>query len=604
MFKIFIKSSILAVMTLSLVSCSIGKKQPAEGTIIDGSGAKPSFHTSQEHRNKLQKDFTEYDIPIKTTYSNLYWSQDNKYILFQGDGDQDGASQNEGHNNHIILADFEKGTMYDIRKGFLMGRPDWSPDGTKAAFLSEGIYVLDLKTRNLTLVSEKGYKPVFSPDGTKLAYSDDGICIYSMSTGETRRVTNRPDDIAAAWFSDNYRMLFFRNNGKKLTDGAGYEQNLSILDTRREDSYFDVLPDNKGKFRGVEWVVQDKVFHLEAGWDDGFYDYIVNLQKHTDVFIGERTAGHTMASVDVYKDRVIVGEGAQIKLYDLEMKKIDEYTIKEDTDNRKTKYNLYHQFLPDGRIAVWHAEQTLERGSLIVIDIEKRLQQLVVDYAAANCFYPSNDGKVAALVEYGKRIRFYDIPPAIDLQDLQTESEIRKLYPANEGYEWIYNGLAEYGHTMKLDKITETENGLQYRIKGTFQSASGFPPTEEDRFTIDYILTDSSIREVVVKPGRLPHKITEFDLIRAPLKKGTKWSEEVLIEGKKALLSSEIIDEGTDERSSKYYTIRFKAPLEGFPNNTYVETRTLKEGIGIKYFENTFNKEILFNYGVFEPGID
>ncbi|RKU09913.1 hypothetical protein C6501_14290 [Candidatus Poribacteria bacterium] len=49
---------------------------------------------------------------------------------------------------------------------------DWAPNGKEVAFSNkEGIFLLDVFTKEVTQLLDYGYRPVFSPDGSKLAFA-------------------------------------------------------------------------------------------------------------------------------------------------------------------------------------------------------------------------------------------------------------------------------------------------------------------------------------------------------------------------------------------------------------------------------------------------
>ena len=51
---------------------------------------------------------------------------------------------------------------------------DWAPNGKEVVFSnSEGIFLLDITTSQVSQILEYGYRPVFSPDGEKLAFIVD-----------------------------------------------------------------------------------------------------------------------------------------------------------------------------------------------------------------------------------------------------------------------------------------------------------------------------------------------------------------------------------------------------------------------------------------------
>ncbi len=66
---------------------------------------------------------------------------------------------------HEIFPHAEK--LYDGPANYV----DWAPNGREVAFSNnEGIFLLDVFTKEVTQLLDYGYRPVFSPDGSKLAF--------------------------------------------------------------------------------------------------------------------------------------------------------------------------------------------------------------------------------------------------------------------------------------------------------------------------------------------------------------------------------------------------------------------------------------------------
>ena len=70
------------------------------------------------------------------------------------------------HEVHEPIPKAEK--LFDGAAGYV----DWSPNGQEVVFSnSEGIFLLDITTKQVSQILEYGYRPVFSPNGKKLAFT-------------------------------------------------------------------------------------------------------------------------------------------------------------------------------------------------------------------------------------------------------------------------------------------------------------------------------------------------------------------------------------------------------------------------------------------------
>lgn len=77
----------------------------------------------------------------------------------------DGIYLIPNHQIHEPIPKAEK--LFDGAAGYV----DWSPNGKDVVFSNkEGIFLLDIFTKEVSQVLEYGSRPVFSPDGTKLAF--------------------------------------------------------------------------------------------------------------------------------------------------------------------------------------------------------------------------------------------------------------------------------------------------------------------------------------------------------------------------------------------------------------------------------------------------
>ena len=129
-----------------------------------------------------------------------------------------------GQDQVICLANPDGSESFDLTSAAVDGWPQWSPDGTKVAFvrgpgLAGDIYVVNAdgtdQTR-LTHSSGLDQFPAWSPDGTRIAFQtnrDGNFEIYVMDAdglGQTN-LTRYPDlDAWPSWSPDGTRIVFHR----------------------------------------------------------------------------------------------------------------------------------------------------------------------------------------------------------------------------------------------------------------------------------------------------------------------------------------------------------------------------------------------------------
>lgn len=154
-------------------------------------------------------------------------------------------------------------------------------------------------------------------------------------------------------------------------------------------------------------------------------------------------------------------------------------------------------------------------------------------------------------------------------------ARLQALLPDKEGYKWVYNGFAEYGHDAVLEKIERKEEQIVYSAKGEVFDMSDGESDRDFSLSVSFIVTSDSL----IQEKKAEMMLDLFDkmvLIQTPLKEGHSWTQTVKgSEGEDIVLEC-TIESVEDEDGAKVYTVSYQDK-----NGPYYEKRILKEGIGV-----------------------
>lgn len=170
-------------------------------------------------------------------------------------------------------------------------------------------------------------------------------------------------------------------------------------------------------------------------------------------------------------------------------------------------------------------------------------------------------------------------PPAEQPPETEVfeKEALAALLPSEIGYTWIYNGFAEYGHTMTLDAIIESESDSVYELSGDVADMSGGEGNLDTALTIKYILSGNTLIQEKTEEMMLDSKFDRLTLIQLPFEVGNTWEEGVLDPetGDEVTLNSTIEAAETVDGAMQY-TVRYEDTA-----SNYYELRVLREGVGV-----------------------
>jgi hypothetical protein len=186
----------------------------------------------------------------------------------------------------------------------------WDIDNLLITVTETGIVLNDLEKRTSEEVreSEIFFSGSVSPDGKKFAYNTNkGIRVLDLVTKKIDAVSAKQYDGAYAWLSDSVRILGYKENSKDNLFEAGKGRLLAIWDRQTKLADTDLGIDMPSSaLRSIKWITPDQVALVNAGYDDGSFDYIVDLPNKFVTDLGE-TSGMLMGGVKLDEDLSLIG---------------------------------------------------------------------------------------------------------------------------------------------------------------------------------------------------------------------------------------------------------------------------------------------------------
>ena len=223
-----------------------------------------------------------------------------------------------------------------------------------------------------------------------------------------------------------------------------------------------------------------------------------------------------------------------------------------------------------------------------------------------------------------------------------NQKKLLSYFPSEEGFVWEYEGTQDYAQTMGIDSIHKASSGeVTYSISGDIVASgvddpyadadadadaeSGWEsgdelelelgsfaqelPEEQEQETepelelepalgdglslgldtfntaktrrvleMEYEFTKTSVIEKIIDADGLPHRFSQLEVLRMPVKKGKTWSFQA---PDWTDIKAEVIETGKDADKIDYVKIRYEAEVNG---ESYIETRLFKKGLGMVEF--------------------
>ncbi|QUI20844.1 hypothetical protein HZI73_00310 [Vallitalea pronyensis] len=174
--------------------------------------------------------------------------------------------------------------------------------------------------------------------------------------------------------------------------------------------------------------------------------------------------------------------------------------------------------------------------------------------------------------------------------------ELAQYFPAQEGMAFNYSGTVEYGQLLTVDQVTKEDHQLALSFMGEIEDVSGGEglSKEERSLEVSYVITHDAVKEIVKNETiRFSQSnMKEHVVLKTPIEEGNKWTQKVTIDNKSYDAETTITEVSNDEKGKSMVKTETKiADMADYPDETYKEIRTYKEGKGL----SEFHKVILLN---------
>ncbi len=251
--------------------------------------------------NIWNRPVTELGLGINKLGGYLELSPDESYLMFGGV-----FEEGTRFDNMIFIADLSDGRVWEI-PGSPLGL--WSSSNMLASVENDKIFITRLSDGKVDSYADANmtFTGFFSPDEKKFAYNTNkGIRVIDLGAKTISTISDKQYDGAYAWYSDSKRILGYQENSIDNLYEAGRGRILAIWDTQTKTADTNLgidMPSSTLRF--AEWIEPEKIARVNAGFDDGSFDYIVDVPNKFVADIGE-TSGMLMGGVELDQELKLI----------------------------------------------------------------------------------------------------------------------------------------------------------------------------------------------------------------------------------------------------------------------------------------------------------
>lgn len=312
------------------------------------------------------------------------------------------GEENKGNNSKLLLLDLAVGVVNMLDEGEFIRTVGWDAAGENVLYVKNGsLYRLSMKDGRKNIIAEDTYYGTYSPDGQRIAFAqrNNGLWVCDSYGNNKERLTKTTQDWYPVWYPDSQHLFYFSDLGQELGDGAGHLQGMAKISVA-DSSIEAILPQKTGKFRSAEWIVPGRSLHVVSGWDDGYFQHIVNLTEGEITDLGENFGNiNYVTAVDTVAGRLLKASSEGIQIYDGSGNL--QKSIKHSLDNL---LYLSAAIAPDGRSVLMMGGtqaggQELVKREIAVLDPESETYEVVAEGSEniEACFREPGSGQILLL---------------------------------------------------------------------------------------------------------------------------------------------------------------------------------------------------------------
>lgn len=347
---------------------------------------------SQERSNfnpgvaPLNREVKDLGLNLSSIGSFIELSPKNDFLVFSGT-----TSETNGKNKTFV-ANLKSGEIWQI-PGVSLGA--WYEDKVLISGAENSVIINNLqnKTSEAIPVGQEIFSGSISPDGNKFIFNTKkGVRLIHLDTKKLDEISKKQYDGAFAWYRDSRMVLGYEENSIDNLFEAGKGRILSIWDTLTDKSTPLTLDVPSSALRKIDWIVPENIALVNAGFDDGSFDYIVDVSNQFVKDLGE-TSGMMMGGVSLDKNLGLIGmagieftqdmaKSKSINVVKIVNQNGDVVYRKEFNDDLERRYV---QVLNDHELIYLRVDKNKKHTDIVIFDFNDVSEKVV--YQSDNILY-------------------------------------------------------------------------------------------------------------------------------------------------------------------------------------------------------------------------